>query len=87
MRYTVKTFNGVSETNYAGTEYEPLFGAGQQGSGASPAMWLSLVVILVHTLDRIVPDWKKFVPISADERPHARLSDALVDDSSVRFNL
>ncbi|KAI2490526.1 hypothetical protein MHU86_24036 [Fragilaria crotonensis] len=41
MRYTVKTAYGVSESNYSGTPFAPLFGTGQ-GSGASPAVWLSL---------------------------------------------
>ena len=46
MRYTVKTIYGISEQNYQGTVFESLFGTGQ-GSGASPAVWLSLVVILL----------------------------------------
>jgi hypothetical protein len=48
MKYTVKTAYGVSESNYSGTPFAPLFGTGQ-GSGASPAIWLSLVVLLLHT--------------------------------------
>ena len=50
MRYTVKTVHGVSEDSYQGTPFEPLFGTGQ-GSGASPAAWLTLVVLLMNTLD------------------------------------
>ena len=50
MKYTIKTIYGISEENYAGTPFEPLFGTGQ-GSGASPAVWLTLVVLLLHTLD------------------------------------
>ena len=83
MKYTVKTFYGVSEINYSGTEFAPLFGTGQ-GSGASPAVWLSLVVILLHTLDRIIPDRMNFTPISSGQS-HSRLSDAFVDDTSVGF--
>ena len=37
MRYTVKTVYGISEANYSGTIFEPLFGTGQV-SGASPAV-------------------------------------------------
>ena len=59
MRYTVKTVYGVSESNYHGTPFAPLFGTGQ-GSGASPAVWLSLVVLLLHTFDRIVPHRMNF---------------------------
>jgi hypothetical protein len=46
MRYRVKTTYGLSEDS-------PLYGTGQ-GSGASPAIWLTLVVILMNTLERIV---------------------------------
>ena len=42
MKYTVKTVYGISEDSYQGTPFAPLFGTGQ-GSGASPAVWLSLV--------------------------------------------
>ena len=83
MRYTVKTVYGVSESNYHGTPFAPLFGTGQ-GSGASPAVWLSLVVLLLHTFDRIVPHRMNFSPIACG-RTHARSSDAFVDDTSVGF--
>ena len=45
MRYAIKHAHGVSEDEYQGTIFEPLFGTGQ-GSGSSPAIWLGLVVIL-----------------------------------------
>jgi hypothetical protein len=54
MKYTVKTVHGVSEQNYSGTVFEPLFGTGQ-GSGASPAVWLSLVVVMLNTFERLIP--------------------------------
>jgi hypothetical protein len=83
MKYTVKTAFGVSESNYSGTPFAPLFGTGQ-GSGASPAVWLSLVVLLLHTFDRIVPHRMHFDPIDGG-RSHSRSSDAFVDDTSVGF--
>ena len=83
MRYTVKTMYGVSADNYHGTAFEPLFGTGQ-GSGASPAVWLSLVVLLLHSFDRIIPHRMNFSPISG-ARDHSRASDAFVDDTSVGF--
>jgi hypothetical protein len=46
MKYAVKMIYGISEDNDAGTVFEPLFGSGQ-GSGASPAVQLTLVVILL----------------------------------------
>lgn len=83
MRYTVKTVYGISETSYRGTPFEPLFGTGQ-GSGASPAVWLTLVVLLLNTLDRIIPDRISFR--SADGSIiHSRLVDAFVDDTALGF--
>jgi hypothetical protein len=43
---------GVSNSHYKSTYTEPLFGTGQ-GSGASPAIWLGVVLILLNALDRI----------------------------------
>ena len=83
MRYTVKTVHGVSEENYHGAVFAPLFGTGQ-GSGASPAVWLSLVVILLQTLDHLIPDRMNFRSIKGD-LVHSRLSDAFVDGTSVGF--
>ncbi|KAI2509680.1 hypothetical protein MHU86_4800 [Fragilaria crotonensis] len=59
MQYMVKTIHGVSSDSYSGTMMAPLFGTGQ-GSGASPAVWLSLVVILLNTLERVVPNRIRF---------------------------
>jgi hypothetical protein len=53
MKYTVKTIYGISEDNYHSTAFAPLFGTGQ-GSGASPLVWLTLVVLMLNTLDRIL---------------------------------
>ncbi|KAI2497153.1 hypothetical protein MHU86_17356 [Fragilaria crotonensis] len=83
MQYTVKTIHGISEANYQGTPFAPLFGTGQ-GSGASPAVWLTLVVLLLHTFDRLIPHRMNFVPVSGARR-HSRSSDAFVDDTSVGF--
>ena len=52
MTYAVKHVYGVSSLQYESTDTEPLFGTGQ-GSGASPAIWLGLVVILLNALDRM----------------------------------
>jgi hypothetical protein len=48
----LKHMYGVSESHYASTDTEPLFGTGQ-GSDASPAIWIGVVVILFNALDRI----------------------------------
>lgn len=83
MRYTVKTVYGISKENYHSMVFAPLFGTGQ-GSGASPAIWLSLVVILLQTLDRLIPDRINFQSLSGD-LVHSRLVDAFVDDTSLVF--
>jgi hypothetical protein len=81
MKYAVKTVYGISSDNYHGTVFAPLFGTGQ-GSGASPAVWLFLVVILLQTLDRLIPDRVNFTSVSGDIS-HSRLADAFVDDTSL----
>ena len=81
MKYTVKTIHGVSADSYQGTPYEPLFGTGQ-GSGASPAAWLSLVVLLMTTLDTIIPERMMF---QSPDFQDSRLMDAFVDDTSLGF--
>jgi hypothetical protein len=84
MKYTVKTAFGISHASYSGTTTSPLFGTGQ-GSGASPAVWLTLVVVLMNTLDCITKDRAQLsVPDSSTQ--HARLIDAFVNDTSLVFN-
>lgn len=83
MKYMVKTVHGVSSKSYAGTPFEPLFGTGQ-GSGASPAVWLTLVVLLLNTMERISPLRMSFA--SPDGiNTHSRLVDAFVDDTALGF--
>ena len=76
-----KTVYGISQQKtYQGTIFEPLFGTGQ-GSGASLSAWLTLVFILLQTLDRLVPNRINF---SCPRRE--RLSaDAFVDDTYLGF--
>jgi hypothetical protein len=83
MEYSVKTHYGTSEDTYSGTKEEPLFGTGQ-GSGASPAAWLSLVVIIMNTMDKLIQERVRF---QAPDNPvtHSRLIDAFVDDTSISF--
>jgi hypothetical protein len=83
MKYTVKTAHGISEENYHGTLFSPLFGTGQ-GSGASPAVWLTMVVVLMNTLDRMIPERMQFESPDTILR-HSRLIDAFVDDTSLGF--
>ncbi|KAI2493764.1 hypothetical protein MHU86_20769 [Fragilaria crotonensis] len=83
MKYTMKTVHRTSNDNYHGTVFSTLFGSGQ-GSGASPVFWLSLVVILLQTLDRLIPDRVK-LSVPSGGIVHTRLSDAFVDDTPLSF--
>jgi hypothetical protein len=67
MKYFVKTAFGISEANYVGTVFEPLFGTGQ-GSGGSPPAWISLSSVFLDCYDHIVPDTMEFK--SPDEKDH-----------------
>ena len=83
MKYAVKTVYGISDGNYQGTVLEPLFGTGQ-GSGASPAVWLSLVVVILNAYDEIANDGFAFTD------PWNELTElwkvfAFVDDTSLGF--
>ena len=84
MQYRVKTAFGISNHHYTSEHGKPLFGTGQ-GSGASPAVWLTLVVILMNTLDRITRERIRFRSPDSTMR-HQRLIDAFVDDTSLAFN-
>jgi hypothetical protein len=49
MKYFVKTAHGISTEFYRVLHDYPLYGTGQ-GSGASPSVWLSLVIVLLNSL-------------------------------------
>ena len=71
-----KTVHGVSEHNYHGTVFEPLFGTDQR-SGASPALWLVLSTVLTEAIDRM-----SFIDPTAWEELQGLL-DSFVDDTTL----
>ncbi len=83
MRYSVKTQHGILDDTYQGTLQSPLFGTGQ-GSGASPAVWLTIVVTLMNTMDRLITPRMTFSSPDTTQR-HSHLIDAFVDDTSLGF--
>jgi hypothetical protein len=83
MRYSVKTQHGISDDAYQGTLQSPVFGTGQ-GSGTSPAVWLTIVVTLMNTMDRLITPRMNFSSPDTTQR-HSRLIDAFVDDTSLAF--
>jgi hypothetical protein len=52
MRYFVKTAHGISTAFYHSLKSILLFGTGQ-GSGASPSIWLTLVICLLCPLSAL----------------------------------
>jgi hypothetical protein len=75
----------ISKASYKGFVFEPLFGTGQ-GSGASPSVWLSLIVILLNTFDHVVPKGIQF-SLPDLKHSHEQIVDAFVDDTSIGFTL
>lgn len=84
IKYTVKTMHRVSDTNYHGIAFVPLFGTGQ-GSGVSLAVWQTFCGPFFYSFDSLIPHQMNFVPISW-ARKHLRSSDTFdVDDTLVGF--
>jgi hypothetical protein len=54
MMYFINTAHGISEAFYKVTKQYLLFGTGQ-GSGASPVIWLTIVVYLLSALMAMAP--------------------------------
>jgi hypothetical protein len=77
MKYFVKTMYGISELNYKGTPFKPLFGTGQ-----GPAVWLTLVVLLQNCLDTLITSCTTFQSLDGKQL-HTRHTDAFVDDTSM----
>ncbi len=79
MKYVIKTSFGVSETFIQSLPTAFLFGTGQ-GSGASPAIWLTLSTIMLDTLRDLTPHGMTYQ--SPDRtRMVTHHSDAFVDDT------
>jgi hypothetical protein len=60
MKYFIKMSHGISDSFYRVLRDYLLYGTGQ-GSGASPSVWLSLVVILLTALMVLAPLAMSFV--------------------------
>jgi hypothetical protein len=85
LRYAInKLLAGISSGEYFGGPDDPLFGTGE-GSGASGAIWLALVVILLNCLDRLSKEDN--IPDLSFSDPWNKLSEAwrvgaFVDDTN-----
>ena len=81
MKYFVKMTHGISQKYYKATRDYLLFGSGQ-GSGASPAMWLMIAVVLLTALTVLAPMMMCFMDPWHDLFDE-RNADAYVDDMAV----
>jgi len=81
MKYTVKTVYGISENHYCGTASHPLAGTGK-GSGAFPAVWLTICAVTINAYCLAAPRKMKFIDPTGTTRSE-RSVDAFVDDTSV----
>jgi hypothetical protein len=79
MQYGVKTAFGLSESYIQSLPGAFLFGTGQ-GSGASPASWLTLNTIMLDTLRDLVPRGMSYQSPDGTSKVE-RHSDAFVDDT------
>jgi hypothetical protein len=84
MKYAIKTSYGVSELLITSMVDAVLFGTGQ-GSGASPAVWLTLSVVLLNLLSHLAPQGMRFMNPSKTISVE-RQSDAFVDDTQNGLN-
>jgi len=84
MKYFIKTAHGISEAFYKAVRDLILFGTGQ-GSGASPAVWLALVVCLLSALSAIAP-WSMIFADPWEDLFDERNADSYVDDTTVGVN-
>lgn len=60
MQYFIKTMHGISEAYYQSSQSYHLFSTGQ-GSGGSPSIWLSIVVVLLSALTAMAPAAMTFI--------------------------
>jgi hypothetical protein len=84
MKYTIKTAYGISERYIASTESAFLYVTGQ-GSGASPAVWLTLSTVLFSALQALTIWGMVFTNPSGSIRTE-RHSDSFVDDTQNKAN-
>jgi hypothetical protein len=80
MKYYVKTAHGILTEFFRAVKNFLLFGTGQ-GSGASPSVWLTLVICLLFALTTLATIAMTFVDPWQDFR-NERNADAFVDDSA-----
>jgi hypothetical protein len=80
MKYFVKMVHGLSEGFYQVLRDSLLYGTGQ-GSGASPAIWLSIAVCMLTVLTALAPTAMSFADHWGDIFEE-RNADSFVDDVS-----
>ena len=84
MKYSIKTMLGISEGYYQSIDNKVLFGTGQ-GSGASPAAWLTISIVLLASLRILIERGMLFMTPDGSTSVE-RYSDAFVDDAQNCLN-
>ena len=84
MQYFVKLAHGFSDAFYKVTHLLLLFGMGQ-GSGASPAIWLTIVICLLSALTAMAPIAMTFMDPWGNIFDEQN-ADSYVDDTSLGCN-
>ena len=84
LKYFIKTQFGISNAFIQSRPGVFLFGTGQ-GSGASPAVWLSISTVLLSSLSKLTPRGMIFSDPSRLTQLE-RFSDAFVDDNQNGLN-
>ena len=84
LKYSVKTMFGISDGYYQSHADKVLFGTGQ-GSGASPAAWLTVSIVLLASLTKLVKRGMRFTTPDHTLTVE-RHSDAFVDDAQNGLN-
>jgi hypothetical protein len=80
MKYFIKMAHGISDSFYCMLQDYLLYETGQ-GSGASPSVWLSLVVILLTALTVLAPLAMSFIDLWEDIHEEQN-ADSVVNDTS-----
>jgi hypothetical protein len=84
MQYSTKTMFGISDGYYKSVDGKILFGTGQ-GSGASPAAWLTISIVLLASLRTLIDQGMLFKNPDGTTTVE-RYSDAFVDDAQNGLN-
>ena len=85
MEHFICTAHGISEASYKSSTERWLFGTGQ-GSGASPAVWLTLVICILSAFGAATNQSMNFATQNKQIKVN-RKADSFVDDTTIGFKI